>query len=80
MTERMAVAVGEGALGSGAHMGKNERGDGLTGDPFEIDAVPRRNRGGEDAGLRAEGWWRVVADTETVTVVGTAGVLERMEG
>ncbi len=75
MTEWMAVAIGERPLSRGAHVGEDERGGGLAGETFEIDAVPCGDRGGEDARFGTEGWGRVVADAEAVAVMGTACVL-----
>lgn len=79
MTERMAVAVREGPLSRGTHMGKDERGGGLAGETFEINAVPCGDRRGEDTRFWAESRGGVVADAETVAVVGTARVLRGWE-
>lgn len=79
MTERMAVAVREGSLSCGTHMGKDERGGGLAGETFEINAVPSGDRRGEDTRFWAESWGSVVADAEPVTVVGTACILRGWE-
>lgn len=76
MPEGMAVGGGEGAGGGGAHVGEDEGGGRLGGQPREVDAVPGGRGGGEEAGGGAEGGvGGVVADAEAVAVVGAAGVL-----
>lgn len=75
VAEGVAVRVAKVPLGGRAHVCEDERGRRLGRDPRQVDAVPCWDRRGEDAGLGAEGWRGVVADTEAVAVVWTAAVL-----
>ncbi|MCJ1407568.1 hypothetical protein MMC19_001639 [Ptychographa xylographoides] len=75
VAEGVAVCVGEGAGGGGAHVGEDQRRSRVGGQTREVDAVPGRDGGGEEARLGAERGRRVVADAEAVAVVGPAGVL-----
>ena len=77
MAERVAVGVGKATLGGGAHMGEDEGGSGFRGEAGEVDAVPCGRDAGEDARIWSEGWWCVVADTEAVSVMRAAVVLDR---
>lgn len=74
--ERMAVAIGQRSLGRCSQVGKYERRGGFGGQPFQIDAVPRRDRRGEDARLGAQGWSGIVANSETVAIVRPSHVLK----
>lgn len=47
----MAVLLRETTFCSGSYMSKDEGGSRLGSKPLEIDTVPGRYRGGEDAGL-----------------------------
>ena len=77
VAERVAVGVGKTALGGGAHVGEDEGGCGFGGEAGEVDAVPCGRDAGEDARIWSEGRWCVVADTEAVSVVRAAVVLDR---
>ena len=74
--ERVAIGIGQAAFGCGAYMGEDERGCGFGGEPRKIDAVPSGRCAGEDAGVRSEGWWCVVANAKAVAVVRAAVVLD----
>lgn len=73
--EWMAVGVGEGALGGGAHVGEDELRGGFGAEPVQVDAIPGGYGGGEDAGGGTEGWGGVVAESEAIAVVWAAAVL-----
>lgn len=75
--ERVAVGVGKATLGASAYVGEDERGCGLGGEPRKIDAVPSGRCAGEDARVKSEGWWCVVANAEAVAVVRATVVLDR---
>ena len=49
MTEGMTVAVRERALGCGTHVGEDEGRRGLARETLEVDTIPGRDGGGEDA-------------------------------
>lgn len=59
--EGVAVAVAQGALRCGAHVGEDQSRGRFRGEPREVDAVPGGGGGGEDAGVGAEGGGGVVA-------------------
>ena len=71
----MTIAIAEISLRSSAYMGEDEAGGGFRRDAGQVYAVPRRDRGGEDAGFGTEGGGGVVADSEAVAVVRAAPVL-----
>ena len=73
--ERVAVGVRERAGGGRAHVGEDQGRRRLRREAGQVDAVPRRDSGGEEAGGGAEGGGGVIADAEAVAVVGAAGVL-----
>lgn len=77
MAEWMAVAVGQRSLACCSQVGKYEGRGGFGRQPFQIDAVPGWNGGGEDARFGAEGGRCVVANAETVAIMRPSGVLER---
>ena len=77
VAERVAVGVGQAALGGGAHVGEDERGCSFGGEAGEVDAVPCGRDAGEDARIGSEGRWCVVADTKAVSVVRAAVILDR---
>lgn len=52
VSEGVAVAVGERAFGRGPHVGEDERRRRLGCQPFQVDAVPRRDCRREDARFR----------------------------
>ena len=80
VAEGVAVAVRQRALGRRAHVREYQRRRRLAGQPLQVDAVPRRDRRGEDARLRAQRRRGVVPDAEAVAVVRTAGILCALAG
>ena len=74
--ERVAVGIAQIALGGGADVREDEAGRCFRCDARQVDAVPCWDCGREDAGFRAQGGRRVVADSEAVAVVRAASVLE----
>lgn len=79
VSEGVAVAVGERAFGRGSHVGEDERRRRLGRQPFQVDAVPRRDCRREDARFRPQRGRRVIAYPESVAVVGTSGILPKRE-
>ena len=77
--ERVAVRIRKAALGRSADVGEDERGCGFRGETRQIDAVPSGRCAGEDAGVRSEGRWSVIANAEAVAVVRPAVVLQIVE-
>ena len=75
--ERVAVRVGQATFGGSADVGEDEGGGGFGGEAGEVDAIPGGNDTGEDAGVRPEGRWCVVANAEAVAIMGAAVVLDR---
>jgi hypothetical protein len=73
--ERVAVVVGERALGRGAHVREYQARACLGRKAFEVLAVPRGQRRREDAWFRAEFRVRVEAYAEAVAVDGAPVVL-----
>lgn len=69
--ERVAVGIGEGALGAGADVGEHQRADGLAGQALEVAAVPGGDGGSEDAGLGAQVY---------LVLLGSRGVLVGLVG
>lgn len=77
MGEGVAVGVAERTFGCGAHVSEDQSRRSFEGEAGEIDAIPGRRSGGEDAGAGAEDWRGVVAYAEAIAVVGTPVILER---
>ena len=71
----MAVGVGQIAFGGGSHVSEDKRGCCFGSDAGEIDAVPGRDGRRENAGFRTKRRRRVVANTESISVMWTASVL-----
>lgn len=74
--KRVAVGVREGALGGGTYVGEDELRGGFGAQPVQVDAIPGGDSGGEDAGGGTESWGGVVAESEAVTVVWAAAILD----
>ena len=70
----MTVVLGERALGGGPDVGEDQSRACLWCDALEVDAIPSRKSGGEDTWSIAEVSLCVPADTEAVTVDGSAVV------
>lgn len=70
----MTVALAECALSGGADMRENKGGLCLLCETGEVDTVPGRSGGGEDAGFVRELWGGVVADAETIAVMRASAV------
>jgi len=51
MAERVAVVITERAFRGSANVGEDEGGSCLGGNALQVDAVPGRNNGSEDAWL-----------------------------
>ena len=69
VAEGMAVAIRQAAFCGCPHVGEDERRSGLGGQAREIDAVPSRDGGGEDTGIRPQGGGRIVANAKAVAIV-----------
>lgn len=70
----MAIVLGQGAFSGGSDMGKDQPGGGFGGNPFKIDTVPCRKRGGEDAWIRAQFWLGVPAYAKSISIDGSTTV------
>lgn len=71
----MAVTVRQVAFGGSSYVCEDEGGGRLGSDSRQVNAVPRGDCGGEDAGFWAEAGGCVVSDSEAVAVMGAASVL-----